>query len=327
MGAEPLERPDGNTAAPVTYRSLPPDLYFGTSGVGLFLAELHAVTGDLAARRTALGALRHALSRVDVVPSAARLGLFSGWLGIAFAAARVGTLLEEGELLERARELAERSTRARVDERAYDLISGRAGGIAALLALDRILGTARSWSWPRAWETSFSLLQKAGPAGTPGAPPSRAGTGTSPGSRTARRASGTRSWSCPTPLEIGDIAIPPSTPSNTSATGSPRRPGTGRTSARTDRAAAAVSRCRSRRCGVTVPRASRSPAFAPTSSSATTSAEPKRPSRSRPRPSGSDSACRPERRTSRCATAWPATRTRCSTAPTCWDMTAPTARS
>ena len=140
MGAEPLERPDGNTAAPVTYRSLPPDLYFGTSGVGLFLAELHAVTGDLAARRTALGALRHALSRVDVVPSAARLGLFSGWLGIAFAAARVGTLLEEGELLERARELVERSTRARVDERAYDLISGRAGGIAALLALDRILG-------------------------------------------------------------------------------------------------------------------------------------------------------------------------------------------
>ena len=41
---------------------LGPDLYGGTAGVGLFLAEIAAVTEDADSRRTALGALKHAIS-------------------------------------------------------------------------------------------------------------------------------------------------------------------------------------------------------------------------------------------------------------------------
>src|SRR5687768_2211057 len=93
VGAEPLERLDGtNAQGPLTYRALTADLYSGTTGVALFLAELHAATGDLDARRTALGAIRQALSQLDGIAPNVRLGLFTGWSGIAYAAARLGTV-------------------------------------------------------------------------------------------------------------------------------------------------------------------------------------------------------------------------------------------
>ena len=138
-GAEPLEGRDEDALAPVTFAALTPDLYAGTSGVALFLAELFAVTREPESRRTALGAIRQAVSRVDDVPAAARLGLFAGWLGIAFAAARVAVLLDEPVLLDRARALVERVAREPVDEREFDVISGRAGAVLALLALERML--------------------------------------------------------------------------------------------------------------------------------------------------------------------------------------------
>src|SRR3954451_22689663 len=45
--------------------TLDPWLYEGTAGVGLFLAELHSVTGDRVASDTANGALRHALRAAE----------------------------------------------------------------------------------------------------------------------------------------------------------------------------------------------------------------------------------------------------------------------
>jgi lantibiotic modifying enzyme len=139
VGAEPLGDHTGDAIGPVTYAALTPDLYAGTSGVALYLAELSAVTADPEARRTAVGAIRQALSRVHDVPPPLRLGLFSGWLGIALAAARVGVLLEAPELVARACALVRRVTLARVDPREFDVISGRAGAILALLALERML--------------------------------------------------------------------------------------------------------------------------------------------------------------------------------------------
>ena len=47
------------------------------------------VQGMTQARATASGAIRHALAAVDEVPAAVRAGLFSGWTGIALAAARL----------------------------------------------------------------------------------------------------------------------------------------------------------------------------------------------------------------------------------------------
>ena len=62
-------------------------------------------TGEAAARRVALGAVRQALSRVNDLPPLARLGLHTGFSGIALAAARLGVVLGEQELLHRSANL------------------------------------------------------------------------------------------------------------------------------------------------------------------------------------------------------------------------------
>ncbi len=137
VGGAPDEGPAGVT---MTYSAFGPDLYGGTAGVGLVLAEIFDAAGasepDL--RQTAVGAIEHALSRADEVAPSARLGAYGGQLGVALCAARVGAGLDEPSLVERAGELV-----AALDYEAEplenDLIAGRAGGILALLAL-RALG-------------------------------------------------------------------------------------------------------------------------------------------------------------------------------------------
>lgn len=106
----------------MAYAALGPDLYSGTSGVALFLAELYSTTGDAMARQKALGAMRQALSRVDAVPPSSRLGLYTGWVGIAFAAVRVGTVLGEDELLERGVPLLQRSALEKRHQHEFDLL-------------------------------------------------------------------------------------------------------------------------------------------------------------------------------------------------------------
>jgi lantibiotic modifying enzyme len=107
-----------------------PDLYGGTSGIALFLARLHAATGERIFRMTALGALRHALAGVAEIPGPQRHGLYTGVPGIAYAAQFLG---EHEQAIRLMKELA-------ADERmpeSVDLIGGSAGLIAASLALHR----------------------------------------------------------------------------------------------------------------------------------------------------------------------------------------------
>ena len=135
VGAEPVERSRNGGEMGSTHKALGPDLYSGTSGVALFLGNLSSVTGETKARRTALGAIRQALAYADTVPPLDRLGFYSGWTGIAFAAARLGRILDEEELLEQTARLLRRFAVERRTEHEYDLISGRAGSIAALVVL------------------------------------------------------------------------------------------------------------------------------------------------------------------------------------------------
>jgi lantibiotic biosynthesis protein len=137
--------PDGGNRSGrggLTYAPLGPDLYGGTTGVAWFLAALYAVTGEPAVRRTALGAIRQALARADIPPPHDRLGLFTGWPGMALAAAHLGTLLSEEGLLECATHLVRRSAAEKADAAEFDLLSGRAGAIAALVILRGILNDA-----------------------------------------------------------------------------------------------------------------------------------------------------------------------------------------
>ena len=139
LGAEPLPRHDGGPAQ-VTYGTLGPDLYSGTSGVALFLAELFASTREAWARKTAAGAARHALSRASTVPPDSRLGLFSGWIGIALASVRVSILLDEPGLLDGARSLLRQCGASAREHREFDIIGGRSGAITGLIVLRHILG-------------------------------------------------------------------------------------------------------------------------------------------------------------------------------------------
>ena len=116
-------------------RALGPGLYDGAAGVGLFLAQLAALTGDAAVRRTALGALRQAIMRAPALPVDRRDGFHAGALGIAWAAVRAAELLEEDELREGARVVLAEAAPPATRERCPDVILGSAGAILALLAL------------------------------------------------------------------------------------------------------------------------------------------------------------------------------------------------
>jgi hypothetical protein len=165
IGAAPPEQRPGTARV---YQALGPDLYGGTAGVALFLAELWAVTGDAAARRTALGAIRHALAGADRLPPEACLGLYTGWAGLALAAARVGLLLDVAEPVAGAHALARRIGPGMAGTE-HDLLAGEAGALVGLLALAELLAdpallaaaawlgdallaaavrSAAGWSWP-----------------------------------------------------------------------------------------------------------------------------------------------------------------------------------
>jgi lantibiotic modifying enzyme len=139
MGMEPLERGSIGLQPSATYRTLGPDLYSGTSGIALFLAELFTESGDPLLRRTALAAMRHALSRVDAISPSARLGLFSGWFGVALVAARLAIVLGEPNLRTEAQHLWQRASTEQYGMQEFDLMSGRAGAIATLVVLNHLL--------------------------------------------------------------------------------------------------------------------------------------------------------------------------------------------
>lgn len=151
------------------YRALGANLYDGSAGVGLFLAQLAAVTGDAVVRRTAIGAVHHAISRVPAVPPDRRDGFHAGSLGVMWAATRAAVLLGEEELRHRARRVLAAAQPPSGPDRRPDVVPGRAGTIVALLALadaldepalaeqavaagdeliDHATITADGWSWP-----------------------------------------------------------------------------------------------------------------------------------------------------------------------------------
>jgi lantibiotic modifying enzyme len=68
------------------------------------------------------------------------LGLYSGSTGVGLAAAAVGVLLSEPSLPERALALLRRIRQTPREINGFDLLSGRAGAVSALLALHELLG-------------------------------------------------------------------------------------------------------------------------------------------------------------------------------------------
>jgi len=92
VGAMPEE---GAAGPRMTYTSFGPDLYGGTAGVALVLAELYAASGESLFQAVALGAIEHALSRAGDLPPGASLGAYTGRPGVALAAVLVGRPRED----------------------------------------------------------------------------------------------------------------------------------------------------------------------------------------------------------------------------------------
>lgn len=120
----------------VVHRAVGPDLYNGTAGIGWFLAHLARRSGDARPRRTAAGALRHALSRWDEAPP----GLYTGRDGIALAAVTAGEAMGDGAIATAGLHRAAELTVPGLD----DVIGGAAGTVLALLVLGRVDAAAEA---------------------------------------------------------------------------------------------------------------------------------------------------------------------------------------
>jgi hypothetical protein len=123
-------------------RALGYDLYSGSAGVALFLAELYSLTGDPVFHRTARGAIARSIRQCERRPDphASPVGFFTGFLGVAYAACRIGELIEpEGlEGVATALDRVEQAAFEAWPRAETDVIGGHAGAIPALLVLGRI---------------------------------------------------------------------------------------------------------------------------------------------------------------------------------------------
>ncbi|WP_158294239.1 lanthionine synthetase LanC family protein [Kribbella sp. VKM Ac-2568] len=123
--------------------ALGPDLYAGTAGIGLFLAELFAKTRLEEVGMTARGAIQHALWKANDPHGDLREGFYNGSVGIAYAATRVGILTDDERLVNAGIRLASRAASSRGNSNLLDVMSGNAGVVAPLLRLASLAGDQR----------------------------------------------------------------------------------------------------------------------------------------------------------------------------------------
>jgi class II lanthipeptide synthase len=183
IGAQPVDL--RHDTGGLVYRALGPDLYGGTAGVAVFLAQLAVTAGQPGYRATALAALRHAVAHQDDITVNTRLGFYTGWAGLGAAALRIGRLLDSEEFAAAGSGLLQQVLRrldppGPGDDTEFDLMAGVAGAAVALAfaarvtgdeayatgaarAAARLIGTAHrrrtGWSWASpAWRHKHDLL-------------------------------------------------------------------------------------------------------------------------------------------------------------------------
>jgi type 2 lantibiotic biosynthesis protein LanM len=143
---------------------LPEDLYAGTPGILLFLAELGRMTGEARFTGLARDTLRALLGRLPhTAPAIGFIGAFQGWGGILYALTRTGALWGDQDLLDQAESLLDRLPPLIEADRTLDVVAGAAGCLAALLAFRRTTGSVRALELARL--CGEHLLVRAEPAG------------------------------------------------------------------------------------------------------------------------------------------------------------------
>ena len=132
-----------------SYGTLCPDVYSGTAGLALFLAALWQVARIEEVRLAAVGAIRQALAGVHGLRETNLLGLYTGALGVCWAAVRAAISLEESGLVDEAAIQLQvcRDHERGIAEGEWDLLAGQAGAILGLLWLRHHLGDGSLLEW------------------------------------------------------------------------------------------------------------------------------------------------------------------------------------
>jgi lantibiotic modifying enzyme len=125
---------DGTPPTAVTSSA---DVYSGTAGAGLFLAQLVARADDVTLRRTARGAIRQALATAGAMMP---LGFYGGAAGTAAAAILAARELGDEEFIEPARAILTNVALEPADPDQSDLIGGTAGSLLAFTITAAALG-------------------------------------------------------------------------------------------------------------------------------------------------------------------------------------------
>src|SRR5262249_49468433 len=121
----------------IVHRAFGPELYNGTSGIALFLAQLYLATQEKPFKTAAIGAALQAASRSAEIPPSGRPAFYSGQTGIAYVLAELGELFDRDDLLQTAFSLIEGQQSLELDPNLLDVISGSAGAIPAFLRFYR----------------------------------------------------------------------------------------------------------------------------------------------------------------------------------------------
>ncbi len=119
------------------------DLYGGIPGIALFLAHLGWITGDrryTEVAEVAVVSIRNEL-KASIVPIES-IGGFEGWGGLIHVWVHLAALWKRDDLLREAEEMAYAIDPLIEVDKGLDVVSGAAGGIAALLELHGISGDA-----------------------------------------------------------------------------------------------------------------------------------------------------------------------------------------
>lgn len=135
---------DANGNTRLGHGTVGPTIYGGTAGIGLFLAEVGSRTRSQKISEAAVEAVSHALSRRGSIHLRLRLGFFTGVVGIAYAAHRVGHLVDRPDLIRRASAIIRSLARPRLRTALLDVISGPAGSAPAIASMVEDLGNSVS---------------------------------------------------------------------------------------------------------------------------------------------------------------------------------------
>lgn len=115
------------------------DLYDGMPGVIFFLAYLGAVTGEARWSELARAAQNSLMNQIAAREAGiATVGAFNGWGGLIYLATHLAALWSDPTLLAAAHSWALKIPSLLEQDHEFDIVSGTAGGLAAVVALFRV---------------------------------------------------------------------------------------------------------------------------------------------------------------------------------------------